>query len=123
MTTTTPGSTGIDVTELRRAVETADAESHLALYAPDAELTIVDRDHPPSAPTVLHCTDEIGGLLRDVAGRGMTHEVHDLIAGPDRLAFTEHCRYPDGTRVLCATVAQVHNGRIVRQVAVQAWDA
>ena len=40
----------------------------------------------------------------------------------DAVAFTEACRYPDGTNVLCATVLELADGRIVRQVVVQAWD-
>jgi hypothetical protein len=52
----------------------------------------------------------------------MTHEVQTPVLGRDAVAFTEACRYPDGTNVLCATVLELAGGRIVRQVAVQAWD-
>ena len=31
-------------------------------------------------------------------------------------------RDADGTNVLCATVLELADGRIVRQTAVQAWD-
>lgn len=55
--------------------------------------------------------------------REMTHEVRDTVLGDGRLAFATHCRYPDGTRVLCSTIADLNaSGRITRQTIVQAWD-
>ncbi len=35
---------------------------------------------------------------------------------------TEACEYPDGTRVFCVATAELLNGKIIRQVNVQAWD-
>ena len=61
-------------------------------------------------------------LLTEVCSRDMTHEVRDLVVTPDALAFTEHCTYPDGTKVLCATVATPARRQITRQTALQAWD-
>ncbi|MDT7566260.1 MAG: hypothetical protein QOI50_7353 [Pseudonocardiales bacterium] len=113
----------IDVTAFRRAIESRDATAQLAGYAADAELTIVDRDHPPSNPTVLRGAEQIGALLHDIAARDMTHQVTDLMAAPDRMSFVERCRYADGTAVLCATVATLRDGLITHQLAVQAWDS
>jgi len=49
--------------------------------------------------------------------------VRDEVRGQDRIAHTVHCRYPDGTRVLCATVADLDgSGLITHQTIVQAWD-
>ena len=112
-----------DTTALRTAIETRDADGQLAGYAPNAELTIVDRDHQPSQPTVLRGSEQIGDYLRDVCARDMTHKVADLVVGSDRIAFLQHCHYADGTRVLCSTVAEIADGLITRQTAVQAWDA
>jgi hypothetical protein len=44
------------------------------------------------------------------------------VFGEERIAFNEACEYPDGTRVLSATTLEVQNGRIIRQVSVEAWD-
>ncbi len=53
----------------------------------------------------------------------MTHTLRDEVLGDGRLAFAEDCRYPDGTRVLCLTVAAFDaSGRITEQTIVQAWD-
>ena len=41
----------------------------------------------------------------------------------DTAAFAQACRYPDGTRVLCLAMLDLRDGLIVRQTAVQEWDA
>ena len=45
------------------------------------------------------------------------------MVGPDAIAYTLRCRYPDGTRVLCSATARLRDGVIVEEVGVQAWDA
>ncbi len=108
---------------IRAATEGRDASALAALYADDATVTVVDRSTPPSAPHVLHGHAEVRAYLRDACDREMTHEVRDAVIGDGRLAFATHCRYPDGTRVLCATIADLDDqGRIARQTIVQAWD-
>ena len=52
----------------------------------------------------------------------MDHRVTDRVADPDRIAFTQHCRYPGGEEVLCIAVATVRDGHITDQTAVQVWD-
>ena len=59
--TTTPDTT--DVTTLARAIEARDAEAITSLYAEDATVTLLDRDHPPSGPQVLTGREQIGGVL------------------------------------------------------------
>jgi hypothetical protein len=49
--------------------------------------------------------------------------VRDAVATSTGLAFTQHCRYPDGNRVLCATVAELREGKIQARTAVQVWDS
>lgn len=112
----------IDVDTLRQAVESADLDSLVALYDDDAELRIIDRNSPPSRPRVLHGRDEIAEYLDDVCGRDMTHRIEEAVSGDGHLAFTEACEYADGTRVYCAAMLEIENGRIRRQTNVQAWD-
>jgi hypothetical protein len=57
-----------------------------------------------------------------VCGRDMTHHVRHSVADAGGAAFTEACRYPDGTNVICATVLRLSDGRIAEQTVVQAWD-
>jgi ketosteroid isomerase-like protein len=120
MTTTTRSTFAFD--KLRRAIEERDASSQLALYADDAEVRIVDRDHPPRVPRVLRGRDEIRAWIEDVSARDMTHRVENEVLGDGRAAFTEACRYPDGTNVVCSAVLDVREGRIARALVVQVWD-
>lgn len=120
MATQAPG--GLDIEALRRAIEGRDLDLMLGFYADDAEMLTVDRNSPPSRPHELHGKAEISDHLRDVFSREMTHRVEDVVAVDDRLAFTEACEYSDGTKVLAAGTCELRDGKIHRQVNVQAWD-
>lgn len=115
--------TTFDLSGLRRAIEARDAEAMRAMYAPDAEVTIVDHVSQPSSPRVLHNEQEIGAWLDDVCSREMTHSVQQAVRGEEGAALTETCRYPDGTNVIAASVFDLTgSGQIAHQTVVQAWD-
>lgn len=111
-----------DLAALRRGIEERDAECLVGLYAQDAELRMVDKVNPPSQPRVLHGQREIAEYLTDICGREMTHRVDHLMTDGNSVSFTESCEYPDGTRVLCQATMDLADGRIARELAVQAWD-
>ena len=114
-------STTIDLTTLSNAIEQGDEATLVALYADDAEITIVDRNRPPSKPHPGRQARHRGVLPR-VCGRAMTHKVEQPIVGPEGIAFTEACRYPDGVHVLSANLLALRDGKIARHTLVQAWD-
>jgi ketosteroid isomerase-like protein len=114
--------TGFDFATMKRALETSDADSLVALYAEDAEMEIVDRNRPPSAPMRLIGRPAIEAFWRDVCGRDMTHQVGDDVVGAVRAAFVERCTYPDGCHVVSAMTLELRDGRIRRHLTVQAWD-
>lgn len=118
----TEQKTSFDFGALRRGIEQLDADLLIDLYAHDAELRIVNRYTTPSSPRELHGHEEIAGYLRDVCGRAMTHRVENEVVGENRIAFNEACEYPGGTKVLCAATLDVRDGKIARQVNVEAWD-
>ena len=120
---TAPTASAVDIDSLRTAIEARDAAGVTAWYGRDAILTVLDRDHPPAAPAVYQGQDAIHAYYQDICGRNIRHEVRDAVVTPDGLAFTQHCSYPDGTAVLCATVAGTQDGKIRRQTAVQVWDS
>src|ERR1700709_2576265 len=118
----TPVATALDLPALKRAIEQRDAAAQVALYAPDAEATIVDRITTPAPPPVLHGGAEVAGWAEGVCSRDMTHRVEHEVLADGRAAFSESCRYPDGTNVLCMTVLELAGGRIVRPLASHARD-
>lgn len=113
---------GLDFEAVRRAIERRDAGALASLYAEDAELRVINRDATPSSPFALRGREAISEYLRDVCGREVTHRVEREVLGEERVAFNQACRYPDGSRVLCAATLEIKGGRIVRQVNVEAWD-
>jgi ketosteroid isomerase-like protein len=115
-------TSGLDFEALRRAAEHNDAEALANLYAEDAEVLIVNRETPPSSPHVLRGREQIAEFLRDVCGRDIKSSIEAEVIGEERIAFNEACRYPDGTHVLSATTLEVQDGKISRQVSVEAWD-
>ena len=120
--TTTAATTTFDTSALVSAIESRDADALTALYAEDATITMLDRDHPPAAPLVIAGREEIRAYYRDICGRTVDHSVHGLVADGAGLAFEQQCRYPEGTQVVCVTVASVVDGRIQQQTAAQTWD-
>ncbi len=116
-------SDAVSVTGLKRAIEGRDAKALAAFYAEDALLRIIDRDHPPSKPYEVKGKQAIASYYDDVCGRAMSHRMESGIANTQALAFTQACTYPDGTKVFCAAMLAIKDGKIIQQTSVQAWDA
>jgi len=108
--------------DLKRAIEHSDADALVQFYADDAEMMIVDRNRPPSAPMTLSGKEVITAFWRDICARDMTHRVGHEVVGSDRAAFIEECAYPDGCHVMSAMTLDLRDGRISRHLTVQAWD-
>jgi ketosteroid isomerase-like protein len=121
--TTIPTAATFDADALRRAFSDRDADALLALYADDATLEVVDQLNQPSTPRRIRGRAELRAHLTDVFTRDMTHVIDIVAAGPDALGYVVRCTYANGTKVVCAATAEVRDGRIVREVGVQAWDA
>jgi hypothetical protein len=111
-----------DLDRFTRAAEERDAATQLSMYGPSATITITDKVSQPGKPRVLGTRDEIQAWLEDIHGRDMTHRVQHRVVDGTGAAYTEACRYPDGTNVLCATVIALQDGQISDQVVVQVWD-
>ena len=120
---TTSITTTFDVAALRRGFAEHDAAALASLYAPDATVEIADANNPPSRPSRLEGRDAIRAQLEDVLARDMTHELDIVVVADGAVGYSLRCAYPDGTRVLCVSTAQLRDGKIVREVGVQAWDS
>jgi ketosteroid isomerase-like protein len=114
-------TSGLNFEVMHRAFEQRDVELLMNLYADDAEVRIVNRDNPPSSPFELHGKEEIGNYLRE-APPEITHRLDQTVADDEHAAATVVCQYPDGKRVLCAAMFDLREGKIVREVSVEAWD-
>jgi hypothetical protein len=115
-------TTTFDLDRFARAAEERDASTQLSMYGPDAVVTIVDKISQPGAPRVLRSRRAIKEWLEDMYARDMTHSVKHRVLDETGAAYTQACRYPDGTNVLCTTVIELEDGTISAQTAVQVWD-
>jgi ketosteroid isomerase-like protein len=112
----------VTVAALKRAVEGRDAKALADMYADDAVMLVIDHDNPPSKPRRLTGKAAISSYFGDVCGRDMAHLIENAIAAGNRLAFTQSCTYPDGTKVFCSAMLDLKGGKIAQQTVIQAWD-
>ena len=114
--------TTFDLDRFTRAAEERDAATQLSMYGAEAVVTINNKISQPGAPRVLRGREEIRAWLDDVYGRDMTHSVKHRVQDDTGAAYTQACRYPDGTNVLCATVIELDGGLIFGQTVLETWD-
>ena len=119
MSTTT---TTFDLDRFTRAAEERDAATQLSMYGPDAVVTIHNKISQPGAPRVLRTREEIEAWLADVYNRDMSHAVKHRVVDETGAAYTQACRYPDGTNVICSTVIELDGGVISGQSVLEVWD-
>ncbi|MDX8521546.1 nuclear transport factor 2 family protein [Mesorhizobium dulcispinae] len=112
----------VDGAAIKKAIESRDGRLLSSFYNDDALVRVIDRNNPPSKPREIRGRAAISTFWDDICSRAMTHKVDTTIAEGDSLAFTQACAYPDGTKVFCAAMLELRNGRIARQTVVQAWD-
>lgn len=115
-------STTLSVTSLKRAIEGRRESALASLYANEAIVQLIDRDNPPSRPRSLKGKGVIASCFEDVCGRDMTHKIEAGVSMGNRLAVTQSCVYPDGTKVFCSAMIDLKGEKIACQVVVQAWD-
>jgi hypothetical protein len=120
---TTISSRTFDVAALRAAFAVRDAAALVSLYADDATVELIDAQHTPSNPRRLSGRDQLRAHFEDVFSRDMTHAIDISVATPDALGYSLRCTYAGGMKVVCVANAELRDGRIVREVGVQAWDA
>jgi ketosteroid isomerase-like protein len=111
----------LDVAALRRAPDPVAALD--GVLADDVEWVEIDQRTPPASPSVTHGRAAVIAGIREAHARGLVSRITDGFAAAGRAAFTVTCTYPTGEQVACNALADVRDGKIVRWVGVQAWDA
>ena len=114
--------TTFDLDRFARAAEERDAATQLSMYGPDAVVTINNKISQPGGPRVLRSREEIKTWLEDTYARDMTHKVQHRVHDETGAAYTQACRYADGTNVICATVIELDGGVISGQTVLEVWD-
>jgi ketosteroid isomerase-like protein len=106
----------------RDALQRNDEQGIVDAFADDAELISYSERNRPSSAQRLQGRAAIQEMMREIVSRNLKHTIEDSIVGEDRFAYTERCVYPTGEQVMTTVIAEVRDGRIARQVGVEAWD-
>jgi hypothetical protein len=64
----------------------------------------------------------IAEFLASVCPADLTITIGDEVIAGDRAAFSVTVSFPDGKRVVEHVIIQSRDGKITRQVVVEAWD-
>jgi ketosteroid isomerase-like protein len=116
------GKAPFDFAAFKRAFVTQDVPAWLAFFAGDAEWLEYRHNAPPRAPNRMIGKQEIGDFLARVQASGVTLTLEDEVVGPNRAAFCVWVTFPDGSRIIENIIIHFEDGRITRQVDVEAWD-
>lgn len=113
---------GFDFGAFEDAFESKDLDRWVPFYADDAEWIEYRRVSPPRAPNRMVGKAQIADFLARVCGADFGITIADEVIGADRIAFSVDCAFPDGKRIFEHVIARIEDGKISRQVDVEAWD-
>ena len=111
-----------DFPAFKRAFEAKDVEAWLAFFAPDAEWWEYRPDAPPRAPIKMVGTEAIRAKLTYVAGADLEQVISDEVLSEERIAFAFWVNWSDGRHLIEHAILHLADGKIARQVDVEAWD-
>lgn len=114
---------GFDFDAYKQAFVSQDVDEWITFYAPDAEWMEYRHTDPPRAPHRMVGQPDIKAFLSRVKASNVSLAITDEILGPTRAAFCVTCTLPDGVRrIIEHVIIHYSNGKITRQVDVEAWD-
>lgn len=108
---------------IKNALEQCNIDELMHYYTEDAQLTVIDQNHPPSQPLELKGRDAIRSFYDKVEAKEHNHKVDAEVYDDNHLAFTETCEFEDGAKVAMSSMCELRNGQIVKEKMIQAWDA
>lgn len=106
----------------KTAFSTSDAEAWISYYAPDAEWIEYRHFNPPRSPNIMAGIQKINEHIRGVSASRLKIKIEDEVIGPDRAAFRVWIILGDGRQIIEHVFIYYSNGKINRQVDVEAWD-
>jgi hypothetical protein len=111
-----------DFAAYRRAIEAKDVDAWTAFFADELEWVEYRAQDPPRSPNVLHlpaARAHLAGVCASPLELAVSHEV----VGERRVAYRLTVDLPGGAQILEHVILELDDeGRIARQVDVEAWD-
>jgi ketosteroid isomerase-like protein len=117
-----PAASGFAYAAFKSAFETQNIETWLSFFDEDAEWIEYRHNAPPASPNRMRGKTEICAFLARVKSSDVRLELSDEVLGTTRAAFCVTCTLPDGRRIIENVIVHLKEGKIIRQVDVEAWD-
>jgi hypothetical protein len=111
-----------DFAGFKKAFVTQDVPAWAGFFAEDGQWIEYKHAYPPRSPRRMAGRDEITTFLTAVKGSNIKLAIDDEVIGPTCAAFCVWCTLPDGKRIIEHVIIHYANGKITRQVDVEAWD-
>ncbi|OGL40436.1 hypothetical protein A3J32_03530 [Candidatus Saccharibacteria bacterium RIFCSPLOWO2_02_FULL_46_7] len=110
-----------NLTNLKQAWEKGDAATLAGFVADSFEQTEIDESTPPNAPRKRTRLEYL-----DMAERGLSSgakmKVYNLVPGDERAAYSFTCHMPSGVKMVGNSIIEIKNGKIIKEVTVQAKE-
>jgi ketosteroid isomerase-like protein len=114
--------TEFDYAAFKNAFERKDVGAWSEFYADDAEWIKYKPSAPPRDPIRMLGNQRITEFLKAVAQSDIELALADEVLDTGRVAFSVTCTFPEGKRVFEHSIVHTVDGKITRQVDVEAWD-
>jgi hypothetical protein len=112
-----------DFNNFRKAFESKNAADWSSYYSDDAEWYEYRQWSPPANPNVMKGKVEIGKFIERVCSNDRIElKISDEVISDSRIAFRLAVSFPDGRMIIENIIADILDGKIIRQVDVEAWD-
>ena len=116
-----PASGGFDYAAFKRAFEAQDIDAWLSFFDENAEWVKYRHDAPAASPNRMRGKTEICAFLGRIKSGNMRLELSDEVLGRTRAAFCVTCTLPSERKIIEHVIIHLKDGKIVRQVDVEAW--
>jgi ketosteroid isomerase-like protein len=111
-----------DFSAFKDAFERKDAQRWAEFYAEDAQWIEYKPSAPPRNPVRMIGRERIAAFLSSLEESDIEISLSNEVLGRERAAFSVDVMLPDGKRVFEHTIVHIEDGKIARQVDVEAWD-
>ena len=116
------GERPFDFEAYAAAVEGKDAAAWAEFFVEDAVWLEYRGRNPPRSPNVIAGRTAIREFLEQVAAAPFRLEVSHPVVSPERAAYRAWITFADDRQIIEHVILELADGRIVRQVDVEAWD-
>ena len=111
-----------DFWSFKDVFERKDAQRWAQFYADDAEWIEYKPSAPPRDPLRMVGRKRIAQFLASLEKSDIKISFSNEVLGRECAAFSVDVTLPDGKRVFEHTIVHIEEGKIARQVDVEAWD-